>query len=326
MDGSPITVERRDRTARSDIPEAANWLILAVSAFVTAACLWLASHADWWLALIGAFAFSVANHTPFSLMHEAVHGTASSSRKRNDVLGVLASWMFPTSFSMQRCAHLGHHRRNRTDQEIYDYYLPHESRWLRNVWLYAGNLLGLYWFVVVASNVIYLVATPVYRSKVFVRYVAPRLGFGPFVEELSKLRARRVSGEIVLAFAYQAGLWLLLDLTWQGWLLAHWFFALHWSALQYVDHAWSARDVRDGAWDLRVSSPARWIALNYHLHRAHHNSPEEPWTRLPALADTRAQPSFWRVYWSLWRNGVQPAPPMGAPANLGLLALPDQKS
>ena len=72
--------------------------------------------------------------------------------------------MFPTSFSMQRTAHLGHHARNRTDQELYDYYLPHESRLVRNLWLYAGNLLGLYWFCIPLSNVLYLLATPLYRS------------------------------------------------------------------------------------------------------------------------------------------------------------------
>jgi heme/copper-type cytochrome/quinol oxidase subunit 3 len=59
----------------------------------------------------------------------------------------------------------------------------------------------------------------------------------------------------------------------------------------------------------------RWIALNYHLHRAHHRYPGATWTQLPGLAERVGQPSFWQIYWSLWRNGVQPAPPMGAPFN-----------
>ena len=122
-----------------------------------------------------------------------------------------------------------------------------------------------------------------YRSKLFVNKIAPALGFGPYVSDLAELPVGKVWCEVALVFVYQAILWWLLDLTWQGWLLCYWFFALHWSALQYVDHAWSARDIVNGAWDLRVSAPARWLALNYHYHLAHHQHPKEPWIRLPAL-------------------------------------------
>ena len=121
------------------MPERLNWLILAASAATTAACLWLASHAPWWGALPAAMAFALLNNTPFALMHESVHGVGAATPRRNYVLGLIASWMFPTSVSMQRTAHLGHHARNRTDQELYDYYLPHESRLVRNVWLYGGS-------------------------------------------------------------------------------------------------------------------------------------------------------------------------------------------
>lgn len=302
------------------MPERLNWLILAASAVATAACLWVASHGAWWAMLTAAAAFAILNNTPFALMHEAVHGVAAPRAARNYALGVLAGWMFPTSFTMQKTAHLGHHARNRTDQELYDYYLPHQSKLTRNVWLYAGNLLGLYWFCVPLSNLLYLLCPALYRSRVFVRRIAPALGFGPYVHDLAQLRPGRVWLEIACAFAYQAALWYVLGLAWQGWLLAHWLFAVHWSALQYVDHAWSARDVASGAWDLRVSPPARWLALNYHLHRAHHLHPGVPWTQLPRLAEHAGQPSFWQIYWSLWRNGVQPAPPMGAPAKPSLFA------
>jgi fatty acid desaturase len=307
------------------MPERLNWLILVGSAAATAACLWLASHGAPWLCVAGIVAFAFVNNTPFCLMHEAAHGVAAPSRHRNHLLGVLAGCMFPTSFCLQRAAHLGHHLRNRTDLEMYDYYLPHESRWLRNTWLYAGNLLGLYYFVVVLSNVIYLLATPFFRSAWFREHVAEKLGFGRYVQDLVRLPAVTVQAEIALAFGYQALVWWLLDLSWQGWLLAHYAFALHWSALQYVDHAWSARHVTDGAWDLRVSAPARWLALNYQLHRAHHRNTAAPWTQLPRLAERSGQPTFWQIYWSLWRRGVQPAPPMGAPESRRLFAATGQE-
>jgi fatty acid desaturase len=308
------------------MPERLNWIILTVTAAATAGCLWMASHAPWWAAFAAAVAFAFLNNTPFSLMHEAVHGIGAATPRRNYLLGVMAGWMFPTSFSLQRAAHLGHHARNRTDRDLYDYYLPHESRWVRNLWLYGGNLLGLYWFCIPLSNVLYLVATPFYRSRLFVQRIAPAMGFSQYVRDLAALPSRRVQLEIALAFAYQAAMWWSLDLSWRGWLLAHWLFALHWSSLQYVDHAWSPRDVSSGAWDLRVSAPARWLALNYHYHRAHHRHPSVPWTRLPELRSDEDQPTFWQIYFSLWRHGVQQAPAMGAPANRSFFAATDEKS
>jgi fatty acid desaturase len=308
------------------MPERLNWLILAVSAIATAGCLWMVSHAPWWVAFAAAVAFAFFNNTPFSLMHEAVHGVGAATPRRNYLLGVMAGWMFPTSFSLQKAAHLGHHTRNRTDRDLYDYYLPHESKWVRNLWLYGGNLLGLYWFCIPLSNALYLLATPFYRSRLFVQHIAPAMGFSQYVRDLAEVHPRRVRLEIALAFAFQAAMWWSLDLSWRGWLFAHWLFALHWSSLQYVDHAWSPRDVLSGAWDLRVSAPARWLALNYHYHLAHHRHPSVPWTRLPELVSHEDQPTFWQIYLSLWRHGVQPAPAMGAPANRSFFAATYEKS
>lgn len=304
-----------------------NWLnvaILALSLGVSWACLWAASNASWVTALLAAWAFCHINNAPFALMHDAVHGVAATSRGLNRLIGTVAGWTFPTSFAMQRVAHQGHHARNRTDQELYDYYLPGESRLLRNVWLYAGNLLGLYWCSVVLGNVLYFLAPWAYRSRVFVEKIAPRLGFGPFVADLAQIPPAQVWSEIALAFAYQATIFWLLDLNLAAYLGCYFLFALHWSVLQYANHAWSARDVRHGAWNLKVLPPFRWVALNYHCHLAHHLHPEVPWYELPQQVDPGVpQPTFWRVYFSLWK-GVRPAPPMGAPADLAFL-LPRDK-
>lgn len=296
-----------------------NTLILALSLAATWLCLWAASHLETGYALLAIWLFSLVANTPFALMHEAVHGIGCSSRRANELLGIVAGWAFPTSFSMQRVAHEGHHRRNRTDLELYDYYLPGQSKWVRNLWLYLGNLLGLYWWSVLFGNLVYLVAPWAYRSRFFVERLAPALGFGPYVADLAKLPPFRVWTEIALAFAYQAGLIHFLDLKASGVIACYWAFALHWSVLQYADHAWSARDIRKGAWNLKVLPPFRWIALNYHYHLAHHQHPEVPWYELPKRVDPAVrQPSFWRVYLSLWK-GVRPAPPMGAPADLDFL-------
>jgi fatty acid desaturase len=277
---------------------------------VTWGLLWLGSHGALLTALLAAWAFALLNNTPFALLHEAVHGVFSKQRWRNELFGVLSAALFPTSFTLQRIAHLGHHRRNRTDQELYDYYLPHQSKALRNFWLYAGNLFGLYWFMIPFSNLVYLIAPWLYTSNWFIKGPARLLGFEPYVEEIAQHSKLRIWSECLLALIYQVAVYRALDLNWQGCLLCHWAFALHWSALQYVDHAWSPRDIINGAWNLKVTPLARALALNYHYHLAHHRMPMLPWIHLPKAVDpNEPQPSFWSIYFSLWR-GTRPAPPM----------------
>lgn len=299
-------------------PEKCNIAIFLIVLPVTWGLLWLGSHGPLGWALLAAWAFAFVNHTPFSLLHEAVHGVFSSNRRRNDLFGTLSAAAFPTSFTLQKIAHHGHHRRNRTDKEIYDYYLPNQSRVLRNFQLYAGNLMGFYWFCIPVSNLVYLLFPWLYVSRWFIEGPARLLGFEPYAREIQQHSQTRIWAECLLAFSYQLLLWWLLDLTWQGWLLCHWAFALHWSALQYVDHAWSPRDVMNGAWNLKVSSVARALALNYQYHLAHHRHPQVPWVHLPKFVDpAEPQPTFWRIYLRLW-GGTRPAPPMGAPSSLDL--------
>lgn len=299
------------------IPEKRNIAIFLAAYPATWGLLWLASHGSIGWALLAAGAFSLVNHTPFSLMHEAVHGLFSPNRARNNFFGTLSAPAFPTSFTLQKIAHLGHHRRNRTDEELYDYHLPNQSKFLRNFQLYSGNLMGFYWFCIPLSNLIYLVTPWLYTSRAFIEGPARHLGFEPYIREIAQHSILKIWLECFLALVYQVAIWWALDLSWQGWLLCYWAFALHWSALQYVDHAWSRRDVVNGAWDLKVLPITRALALNYHYHLAHHRHPQAPWTELPALVDHSEQrPTFWRIYFRLW-GGTRPAPPMGGASTLG---------
>ena len=287
---------------------AASWLTL-----------WGASHGAPWVVALSVWGFVIANFALFALMHEATHGQAANSRRWNALIGTVCGWAFPQSFTLQRQAHMGHHRRNRSDEDLYDYYLPQQSRWLRNLWLYSGNLLGGYYIGVIWGNLVYVVGQPVFRSRWFREVYAQQLGFAAYVADLLQLPRWRVSVEIVLAFSYQAAVFWWLDLTLMGYGLAMGAFGLYWSALQYVIHAWSARDVRRGAWNLSGLALFQWLQLNYTCHRVHHEQPELPWYRLPAQVPAGdVRPSFWRIYASLWR-GVRPAPPMGSAADLAFV-------
>jgi fatty acid desaturase len=296
------------------IPARLNLFLLLIAPLATGGLLWLGSHGSLPVALGAALLFAFVAHLPFSLLHEAVHGVFSPNRRVNELAGTFAAALFPTSFTLQRVAHLGHHARNRTDLELYDYHLPHQSRLLRGLWLYGGNLLGLYWFCVPLSALLFFIFPGVVQSQWFVKGPAKQLGFGPYVADLAEASASRIWAECGLALAYQITLFFVLGLTWKGWLLCHGAFALHWSALQYVDHAYSPRDIVEGAWNLKVWAPVRWISLHYHLHLAHHRHPSLPWIHLPsAVRKEDPQPTFWQIYFRLWR-GTRPAPPMGTGA------------
>jgi fatty acid desaturase len=302
--------ERHEQT----LPVRINILIFCLALPATWGLLWTASHLSIGWMLLAAWGFALLNNTPFSLMHEAVHGVFSSNKRVNEVFGVLCAPTLPTSFTVQRIAHIGHHKRNRTDAELFDYYLPgRQTKRHRDLLLYGGNLLGLYWFFIPLNVLVYLCVPWLYRWPRFIEGPARWLSFDPFVRDIIASRQQlRIWFECLWAVLYQAILFWLLDLNWQGWLLCYWAFALHWSSLQYVDHAGSVRDVVNGAWNLKVLGLSRWLALNYHYHLTHHQHPQVPWTQLPNHVDpTRQQPTFWSIYFDLWRRGTRPAPPMG---------------
>jgi hypothetical protein len=142
--------------------------------------------------------------------------------------------------------------------------------------------------------------------------VAEFYGMRPMVEDVCAAPPRRVLAEVLFSAAFQVVLFLSLDLSWAGWLACYWSFALLWCAVQYATHAWTPRDICNGAWDLRVCGLTRAVFLNYHYHLAHHQNPTAPWTALPALVDpSRPRPGWARIYWSLWlgpRRTTEPDP------------------
>lgn len=298
------------------IPWRLNLAIAALALTVGLAALWFASHAGHWSVIaVAAIVFSYSNNTVFSLLHESVHGVFHPDRRINDGAGTLFAAMFPTGFTIQKVSHLGHHRRNRTDLELFDYYLPHQSRWLKTYWLYC-LLTGFYWAIIPVAGLIYFLMPWAFATRFFQTGPSRWWGFEPMVRDIAEHGRLRVWAETAFSLCFQVAAWLILDLNWIGWLVCYWAFGLNWSALQYVDHAWSVRDVREGAWNLRVNPLVRMIFLNYHLHLEHHRRPGAPWLYLPRFLDpAEPRPSFWPIYLSLW-GGARPAPPGPGPAPL----------
>jgi len=280
------------------VPGRLNIVLSLLAAASACALLWIVSHSSWLVRIAGAVAFSYVNNTLFSLLHESVHGVFHRSERVNDWFGRWLAAFFPTSFTLQRYFHLGHHRRNRSEAERFDYIAPGESALLKKAEWY-GILTGLYWLCPPLSCALFLFGALHTSNTMWSR----QTGVDAMVDGVEQLPGVAVRIEILFAALWQLALFLALGLQWSAWLLCYAAFAVNWSSLQYADHAWSPLDAARGAWNLRVNPLVRWLFLNYHHHRAHHENPKVPWIHLPQLVDrAEPRPSFLRMYLSMWRG------------------------
>ena len=268
---------------KNAIPARLNLVLLAGAALGNIGLLYLASHpANGWVLAGAVVAFSFLNNTIF----------------------------FPTALTFQRIFHLRHHRNNRTEVEQFDYLRPEDNKFLKRAQWYA-ILTGLYWLASPLGIILYLFWPGAFQLR-FLRdqdsRIAQQTGANAMFAGFDDAPVGKIRLEILFTIALQVSVVLLAGVTWWGWLLCYAAFAVNWSSLQYADHAWSELDVREGAWNLHVNPVVRWIFLNYHHHKAHHQHPEVPWSQLEKYVDpAEPRPSFLRVYFSMWR-GPRPLP------------------
>jgi fatty acid desaturase len=293
------------------IPGALNLTLATVVLAANGALLYAASHASGWPGMVlAAVAFSFTNNTAYSLLHECVHRKGHGNARVNAWMGRVLAASLPTALTFHRQCHLGHHQRNRTEVERFDYYTPQDNRFLKFVQWY-GILTGLYWFLPpLGCLLVLLVPKRVLLALAASRgsTVAAHTSAEAMIDGVQSASFVRMRLEILFTIAVQAAAWVTLDLTPAGWAACYAAFALNWSALQYADHAWSELDVRDGAWNLKVGRLTQYLFLNYHHHRAHHQHPEVPWLHLGQFVDFAAyRPSFFAISLSMWK-GPRPLP------------------
>ena len=296
------------------IPARLNMLLLVASGAANLALLYLASRATtWWLQAGAALVFSFTANTMFSLMHESVHGLLLPDARGNRWAGRVAAAFFPTSLTLQRGFHLTHHRNNRSPLERFEYIEPGDIAWAKRVQWY-GILTGLYWVVTQLGLLLYLIAPVLLRVPILRRAgsrFARQSASQAYLAVFDHMDGVVVRAELLASIGFQVAMFIALDLSLSGWALCYAAFAVHWSGLQYADHAFSPLDPHDGAWNLRANPVSRALFLNYHYHLAHHRHPNTPWLYLGDFVDHSApQPSFLRIWLSMWRGPRRlPAPP-----------------
>jgi fatty acid desaturase len=299
-----LTAADNSLRSAADIPTRLNVLIAIAASSAVVILLWAASHCETWIAVVlCAIAFSFVANTVFSCLHECVHGIFHPDRRINYLFGVASAAFFPTGFSLQRAAHLSHHRHNRSPSESFDCIHPGDMRVLKIAQWY-GIITGIYWIVVVLGWMAYLLLPFLFRRSRLAEAwsdVAEHTSGPAYARAFAAAPPVKARLELLLTVAIQVFLFRELDLSLTGWFACYAAFAVQWSALQYADHAFSQFDTIEGAWDLRVHPWVQALFLNYHLHLAHHRHPAIPWIHLPRYVDaSRERPAFLAQYARMW--------------------------
>jgi fatty acid desaturase len=305
------------RINRKDFPIPGN-LNIFVTILIVTSCIgllyWTNQQESWWMFLLGAIAFSFVGNTSFSMLHEAVHGLAHKNRAVNNNIGRITAALFPTSFTMQQLYHLGHHRRNRTDAEMFDLYYPGDNMFLKKFIIF-GTVFGVYWTTPFISCLFFLVNPRLvlssdFKDSKFMQSISADHMLGGLEKALAKTNVVRF--EIIFTILLQASLIYFLHLSWGTWVACYLAFGINWGSLQYADHVGSKRDIREGAWNLKVNPVMQKVFLNYHLHLVHHRYPNLPWVHLPKLVSTDdPMPSYVEKLWEFLtgpRLAMEPSP------------------
>jgi fatty acid desaturase len=284
----------------SGIPAKLNLAIMAGQLIAIGACFVAAKQARGFREIgFLAVAFGVLMNSVYSIIHEAEHGILFSNRKGNDFAGAAMALFFPAPFHLIRQGHLGHHLRNRSDDEAFDFYFDGDHR-LWRVLVWYGILTGFYWLIVVLSNFVFLFF-PFTIDKKYWELDRPSAAF---MEALNPGYRRFIQIECASALALHAGAIWGLGIPWGNYLAMYAGFGVLWSAMQYVHHYGTERHVTRGARNLWVWGPIDRLWLNHNWHLTHHQHPTVPWVHLPHIGQSE-DPGRGFLPWAylkMWRG------------------------
>lgn len=283
------------REEEMPIPDRLNALLSLLGFGVAVGLLWAGSlRPEWWWALGSGILFSYEMLFVYALIHQGQHDTLHSRPHWNYGLGVLLSTLFPAPFTMIRTTHQGHHLRNRTDFEMFDLYYPTDNRFMKAAQFYS-ILIGLFWPIIPVGGLLAAVSPRIFKLPLFQR----GRGTGYLLGDIRQDQTRAIRCEMLLIILFFA--LLLFGLRWQNVLLMYACFAVNWSTRQYVSHAFTKRDILDGALNLRTGRLMSFLLLHGEWDLNHHRYPMVPWPYLPRIpGPEEAREDYLRQYFRQW--------------------------
>lgn len=282
-----------------------NCALVALVTVAALALLWLGSQVSLaWSVPVG-IVFSFVLLSNYALLHEATHDNLHTNPAINQALGALTGFLFPIPFSMIKVTHTVHHCCNRTDHEMFDLYYPGDNMFLK-LGQWYGLMCGWFWPCIPVGTVLLATFPALLRTAPFRKARTTAVLFDDFEAHGIK----RIRIEVAAMLTFWVAMFYLLDLQWSNLLVMYACFAFNWSTRQYVTHAFTPRDVVNGALNLRVSKAMSWLLLKGNWDLVHHQKPWLPWTSLEQEGLRGPAPAaFWPQYWRMWRGPVPVAEP-----------------
>ena len=285
---------------RYPVPRKANILIILTCTLLYFLLLIAGSNSQSvGIKFIYGLSFGIVMIPVYSLIHEAAHFSLNPNSKWNLFLGRWLCLLFGVSFTFYRHCHLKHHSKNRTDEEMWDLYYESQNKWLRYGNLYL-MMIGFGYLALWLSVVLFAISPRLINIGILKRHTEIK-GFLKGLNDSGKLRISQWESLAVILFQVLV-LWIL-NWDFMTWFMFYMINGLIWSSQNYVNHAFSPRDIINGAHNLKMPAWLNIIYLNFNLHLAHHQNPGIPWNHLPRFVKTQnGRFSFFRNYLRLWRG------------------------
>jgi fatty acid desaturase len=287
------------RIGTTEIPARLNLGIAAVQLALLCLILWAAGRVHSWSAVAAlSLAYGIVMNSAYAMLHEAEHNLLHPNRTVNQVVGTILALFFPAPFHLIRQGHIGHHIRNRSDDEAFDLYFEDENRFWKYVQLY-GTLTGMFWALIFVTNLVVLV----YPRVISARQARFDRTTQAFAESLNPRYRRLIQLEALLIVLGHGAMVYFWHIPVINYLAVMFGFGFMWSAMQYAHHYGTVRDVQKGALNLKTFFLLDLVWLNHNWHLNHHMAPTVPWIYLPFLSDGREpRGSLLRAYARMWRG------------------------
>lgn len=251
-----------------------------------------------------SLSYGIFMNTGYALIHEAFHGVLNENKILNDLMGVCLCLFFPVPFHLIRQGHIGHHLRNRSDDEAFDFYFKEEfTPW--KYMQYFGILTGFYWLTVCLSNFVVIIL-PTFLIKKFETLFSFDNPSKALFKSLNSTYGRIIFLEGVFNLTIHLSFLIILKVTFWKYFLLLYGFGLLWSAMQYVHHYDTSRDVIWGTRNLKTFYLLDKLWLNHNWHLSHHLFPTIPWIHLAKLK-LPINPNRENMFWHCLKMWVGPS-------------------
>jgi sphingolipid delta-4 desaturase len=242
---------KRDRTS-------AVWTVVLVALQIAIGIGLALLDVPWWGVIVAAYAFGAfANHALFVLIHEYTHNVVFKKANANRLGSIFANIaiVFPAAIGF-RNHHLLHHKHLGIRGLDADIPRIREARWVGNSWWRKTFWLGMYWAV------------------------------QAFLRPATVKNVRTIDNWVLLNAAAMVAAMVPIVWFFGWWPVLYMFLSTIFSlGVHPVGARWIQEHFvfKEGQETYSYYGPLNKLSFNMGYHNEHHDFPQVPWSRLPAV-------------------------------------------